>query len=230
MSKSITPADYKHGAMRLDLLGVGNTDDTALHVADCATGMEWGREATFALHTMALEAPLAGSPVHGVDHWLSVLRNGLCLLEAGVWDDGHLPANDKQEAADRGYYVATLYLFALCHDCRRFDEGRDLTHGAYGAAVLQQAMGAYGYDASNSEAMCAALLACNMHTVVDHPRTCPGYQTVLQQCPRVRRAVGLCLDADRLDLMRLGRPPHQSYLYHANAIDVAKRMLKAGAW
>jgi uncharacterized protein len=77
-------------------------------------------------------------------------------------------------------------LFALVHDCRRLDDGHDEEHGPRAAAELRNWQGEL-FELPTSE-LDRLLFACEYHTagqVSDDP------------------LVGICWDADRLDLRRL---------------------------
>jgi uncharacterized protein len=79
-------------------------------------------------------------------------------------------------------------LFAVAHDCRRSDDGHDPQHGPRAAAALRNWQGALiELPQADLESL---VYACEYHTdgqVSDDP------------------LIGICWDADRLDLRRLGR-------------------------
>lgn len=54
---------------------------------------------------------ISESILHGEDHWKRVTKNGLWIA-------------DRVQGADRGI----IFLFGLLHDCRRQDDGADLSH------------------------------------------------------------------------------------------------------
>jgi uncharacterized protein len=56
------------------------------------------------------------SVLHGEDLWKRVTLNGLWIAE-------RVPGADRE----------LIYLFGLLHDCRRHDDGADLSHGARAA-------------------------------------------------------------------------------------------------
>jgi uncharacterized protein len=128
------------------------------------------------------ELPLDG--IHGLSHWARVLETGLRLAE--------------QTGANR----RVVSLFAVFHDARRRDEGRDDGHGARGAR-LARALRAEWLDLTDME---FALLekACIHHT----DGTVDGDITVQT-----------CWDADRLDLWRVFIVPHNKYLCTSAARD-----------
>jgi hypothetical protein len=228
---------WKHMVQAMPLCGYGDPDTTHLSVVEAITGQRWGKECVAALHKACIDgAPLAGSAVHGMDHWRSVLRNGHVLLAGAAWDAERFRATGNHPRATRlhegqlwAFYTDTLYLFAIAHDCRRYGEEQDYGHGAYGAAVLQQVMGNYGYGADNCMELRAAMLACNLHTGV----TCPGNDPAmrsLHERDHIKRAIGLCLDADRLDLTRLGIPVRQACMMHGGMEQLQLDMIAAGCW
>ena len=108
-----------------------------------------------------------GSPLHGVDHWRQVGRNG------------------EQLAADtQGADLQIVRVFAAFHDSQRRNEGPDLEHGTRAAEVVRS----LGLDLSpeRMETLCAALVDHDRGRVSDDP------------------TIGVCWDADRLELARVG--------------------------
>ena len=61
------------------------------------------------------ELPLSTRGIHGPSHWFGVRKNGLLLADM-------TGANNK-----------AVELFALYHDCMRFNDGRDQEYGLRGA-------------------------------------------------------------------------------------------------
>ena len=118
-----------------------------------------------------------GSSVHGPDHWRRVERNGLLL------------------ATRTGADVAVVRLFALFHDSRRENDGRDDGHGARGAEYASKLRGT-AFDLTDDR---FALLyhACVWHTDGVHH----GDPTI-----------ATCWDADRLDLGRVGIIPGPEFM------------------
>ncbi len=135
---------------------------------------------------------LAG--LHGPGHWLRVLANGRALA-----------------AATPGADLLVVELFALLHDSRRDNEGRDPQHGERAAAfaVALAGRGALRLEPSRLDRLAAA---CARH---EHGGTSPD------------PTIGCCWDADRLELSRLGRRPIGELLSTAAARDAA---LQAAAW
>lgn len=110
--------------------------------------------------------------IHGISHW------------ARVW------ANGMRVAAETGADERVVGYFALFHDARRFNEGRDPDHGQRGAELAAQWRGDL-FDLED-EAFEALYHACVHHT--------DGW---------IDGAVSVqaCWDADRLDLLRVGIQP-----------------------
>jgi uncharacterized protein len=115
---------------------------------------------------------LAPHGIHGVSHWARVLENGLRLAQANGADP------------------AVVELFAVFHDARRFNEGRDPGHGRRGGELARTLRGA-AFELA--EAPFQLLY-----------RACSGH-TGGSSDPDI--TVRTCWDADRLDLGRVGIPP-----------------------
>ena len=90
---------------------------------------------------------------------------------------------------------ALVFLFALFHDSMRFNDNHDPLHGPRGAALARQLRG-HAFDLGDKE-MERLEFACQEHTnggVSSDP------------------TVGVCWDADRLNLWRVGRRPDPRFL------------------
>ena len=111
---------------------------------------------------------------HGPRHWLQVEKNAIMLGE-------HTPGCDMEVARH----------FALLHDCRRENEGRDPEHGARAAAFAQNLFerAMLGLDPEQLATLKYAMTHHNGGQVSDDP------------------TIGVCWDADRLDLPRVGTSP-----------------------
>lgn len=172
---------------------------------------------------------LVDSPVHGYRHWMGVYRNAIMIAE--------MAKLHKIEPYQDSYlfdFTACAMLFALFHDCRRVGEGYDITHGVFGS----QALLSYSYYREDSHLMtewAVAAFACNAHTVVGEQRTHPYLDRIrdfhmmdLEDKPAetLKAAVGMCLDADRYELMRLGIMPDVRYLYHQGCYIRMMNLLK----
>lgn len=96
-----------------------------------------------------------------------------------------------------------VFLFALFHDAQRENENSDPSHGRRGAA-LAATLRADGLLQLPDDRFNVLLEACSTHTDApfsDHP------------------TIGVCLDADRLNLWRVGKTPEAKLLSTDEAID-----------
>jgi len=178
-------------------------------------------------------SPLAESPLHGWRHWLSVYRNAVVIAHFLKPPPNMLGRTlDLWVALD---FTLIAMLFALFHDCRRHDEGEDMAHGAFGAAALM------AYCQMNDCLMLeahVALLACNMHTVIDRPAIYAPLKGLRLGEPefsgldvQAQHAIGMCLDADRMDLIRLRRLPDHRMLYFPEQTTLAfNHLYEQNAW
>jgi len=121
-----------------------------------------------------------------VVHWARVLETGVRL------------------AASTGARVQVVRLFAVFHDSRRTNEGRDPGHGRCGAALAAVLRGKF-FQMSDEDFELLRI-ACTEHTMG---------KTVGDV------TVQTCWDADRLDLGRVGIIPHPKYLCTKAAKDRA---------
>jgi uncharacterized protein len=157
---------------------------------------ESGGIVTPALVAAALRGyPLSINGVHGPGHWLRVLANGRALAVG-------MPGADP----------LVVELFALFHDCRRADDGRDPGHGERAAAYVRRlATEAQlrDLDAGRLELLIAACARHELGDVSTEP------------------TIGCCWDADQLELTRLWRRPLPRLLSTAAALEPA---LQAAAW
>jgi uncharacterized protein len=136
------------------------------------------------LHTISVQFLLDWHGVHGVPHWARVRWNGLALA--------------KQNGARRD----VVELFALLHDSRRRDDGRDRHHGARAADyVLQLNREVLRLDRPGLEQLA---YACRHHS---------------DGLMEADVTVQTCWDADRLDLARVGIRPSPQHLCTAAARD-----------
>ncbi len=90
---------------------------------------------------------------------------------------------------------ALVFLFALFHDSMRFNDSHDPLHGSRGAALARDLCGE-AFDLEDAE-MGLLGFACEEHT-----NGGVGSDA----------AVGVCWDADRLNLWRVGRRPDPRFL------------------
>ena len=114
-----------------------------------------------------------------------------------------------------GLYLARLHaadeeiirLFAVFHDSCRENEYRDPQHGSRGAQ-LALAFRQAGHFQLDDLRMDLLVTACQIHN---------GGQ------PQSESTLAVCLDADRLDLDRVGIPPDPTLLSTTTAKDIATR-------
>lgn len=132
--------------------------------------------------------------LHGPGHWLRVRANGLALA-------ARTPEADHE----------LVELFALLHDSKREDDGRDRYHGER-AAVFVRELQAEGHLALSDDRLEILAEACAGHhhpQVSEHP------------------TIGCCWDADRLELARLRYAPDPRLLSTEAALDAE---LQRWAW
>lgn len=171
---------------------------------------------------------LVNSPIHGWKHWMSVYRNAIMIAEiAGLhrFDPSENPDSTQLD------FTAIAILFALFHDCRRTTEGHDIVHGAFGSiAMTSTLMNTDGLTPLLPEWSIASY-ACTLHTIVDHPSRCEEFKAIESidasciSSDDIKSAIGMCLDADRLDLLRLGIVPEDRFLTHTEAVKRAGEVL-----
>ena len=130
--------------------------------------------------------PLDRDSFHGWLHWKSVEKNGLILLE-------HTGAD-----------IDIVELFAIFHDSKRENEGKDPEHGKRGAEFAQSLRYKYfNLEDAQFEKLIYACTWHNKHMTTNDPD------------------IGTCWDADRLDLIRIGIIPHTDRLN----TDYAKKLV-----
>lgn len=120
---------------------------------------------------------------HGVRHWYNVRRIAHKINEV-------MPIRYNQTADP-----LVLDLFALFHDLARVNEGADAGHGRRGGELAKSFRGRY-FECSDQQ-MALLLTACAGHEL-GRLSTDP--------------TVGVCWDADRLDLNRVGIWPDERYM------------------
>jgi uncharacterized protein len=126
----------------------------------------------------------------------------------------HGPSHWRQ-VEHNGFYLAqtsgaridVVRLFAVFHDSRRLNEYNDPEHGPRGAKLAQDLRGLlYEIDDQGFELLHEA---CWIHT----------------EAPRSDEpTLGTCLDADRLDLPRVGISPQAEYM----STEAGKNLAKSG--
>jgi len=115
---------------------------------------------------------LSPNGIHGIKHWARVLENG------------------RRLAAITGANVEVLDLFAVFHDSKRVNDGRDNDHGKRGADFALTLRGRY-FDISDEDFQLLHK-ACSMHT--------DGFTNA-------EVTIQSCWDSDRLDLGRVHKTP-----------------------
>ena len=114
-----------------------------------------------------------------------------------------------------GLYLARIHdadpqvvrLFALFHDSCRENEYGDPCHGPRGATLALQFRQADHFHLDDLQ-MDLLVTACNIHNGAG---------------PQQNPTLGVCLDADRLDLLRVGIIPSPHHLSASTAKDLATR-------
>ena len=100
-----------------------------------------------------------------------------------------------------GCHAETVLLFALFHDSQRFNEFHDPEHGLRGGQLAEQMADLLPLD---GDELMRLVDACTLHDkgqVAEDP------------------TIGVCWDADRLNLWRVGTTPHPRFLSTAPARD-----------
>ena len=117
--------------------------------------------------------------LHGVGHWEQVERNAVGLAE-------NTPGCDRE----------VTRLFAILHDCKRRNEGKDTGHGKRAAEFARELYdkGMLDLDPGRMAILEYAIRSHNDGAVSSDP------------------TIGACWDADRLDLPRVGILPVVSLL------------------
>jgi len=109
----------------------------------------------------------------------------------------------------RGADTLVAFLFGLFHDAMRLNDWDDPGHGARGAALLRRFYdeGLVPISVPQFE---ATVLACQTHT---------------EAAPTKRAVLGVCYDADRLNLWRVCVRPEPAYL----STNAGKEMARTNA-
>lgn len=121
------------------------------------------------------EFALRWDGIHGLSHWVRVYRNGLWLAYKMKLE--HEVEVDQEVIA----------LFAVLHDAGRVSDGVDENHGSATSALVSKLSGAH-FNISPPQEQ-TLTYACLMH-----------HQDIVSFEP----TVGVCWDANRLDLSRVG--------------------------
>jgi uncharacterized protein len=136
----------------------------------------------FQLSYMSLRGPT--DSLHGPAHWLRVFHHATSLARQTGGTD-----------------LEVCELFALLHDCQRWNDGIDEEHGARASEYAKglHRSGRLQITQTQLEVLCEA---CGDHT-----------SGLVSTDP----TIGVCWDADRLDLPRVGARVEKKYLSTAAA-------------
>ena len=126
--------------------------------------------------------------IHGPDHWARVERNGLYVAQ--------------KTGADK----MIVQLFAVFHDCMRWNENIDPGHGRRGAEYAVQIKNEFINISSND--FDKFYYACEWHT---------------DQIKTDDITIAACWDADRLDIGRVGFILDPQYMNSKPAQEIVKR-------
>lgn len=192
----------------------------AKEFAECANMTDTRDVAMF--EKIAATAPLGDSPLHGFRHWLTVLSNGMAIIE-------------ETPALRSNAFRLTMILFALFHDVRRETEGHCSQHGKMASMYLMKGLSAeiaeWLYPSFGTDCVSLAAYACELHTICDVPSRSPLLRRDQAISPIMGKLsesealiIGACLDADRLDLERVGITPDPFYLFTPIANDHALKL------
>lgn len=132
-----------------------------------------------------------GSTIHGVDHWRAVGATAASLADVIDMTAGDDARPDRE----------LLLLFALLHDSRRVDDGRDLEHGPRAAELFDELRDAGLVRLDDPRA------AVVREAIRDHTNG------TLSEQP----TIAVCWDADRLLIHRVGFVPAARFCSTAEA-------------
>lgn len=118
---------------------------------------------------------------HGLKHWKQVYKNALLLSQ-------HY--NIESEVFE---------LFSLLHDSKREDEYDDIKHGKRAALFIKELLKDKTIILTKEDQK-RLLFACSNHTKTN--KKAKLYKDIIVQ---------ICLDADRLDIDRVGIEPEEKY-------------------
>ena len=131
------------------------------------------------------------------DLFVSQYRLGKSVSFHGPWHWEKVEKNALTLAkATKGADKVVAQLFALIHDSQRFDEGEDPEHGRRAAVYAEELFNAGKLQITKSQ-LDVLMEACKYHndgSTSNDP------------------TIGVCWDADRLDLMRVGITPDPNFL------------------
>jgi uncharacterized protein len=144
---------------------------------------------------LALELGVTNPPgrscLHGEDHWK-------CVALAGLWIAERTPGADLE----------FMLTFAALHDVMRENDGNDPMHGPRAAQLLARLLDDPGLDgfAPQTQRSRDLLYAISHHTETENARDHPNM------------SVGICWDADRVNLWRVWKRPQARFLTTEAAI------------
>jgi len=139
--------------------------------------------------SLILDVPRLVSAVLAADTNYGSHLHGEAHWKCVAWTG--LDLADDVPGADR----AVVFLFGLFHDSQRFDDGHDPDHGRRAAKLVQRMHGEH-----------FALDAERLKLLID---ACAGHVDGMTSTNPV---IGLCWDADRLNLWRIGVRPNPQLL------------------
>lgn len=143
--------------------------------------------------------------IHGIDHWLRVMANGVVLSDLENMD------------------LKLFIVFALVHDVFREPDGNDLFHGALAADWLISGDKYAQLINITPEERETVAFACRWHgngkTIYDIENS--GFEGNEEQI----KLIAACWDADRLDLARTSTLPLDDFLSTDSAKNNAIKML-----
>jgi uncharacterized protein len=130
---------------------------------------------------------------HGVYHWFNVYKNTQILAR-------HYGVNSD-----------VFELFSYLHDSKRISEFYDKDHGKRGAEFAKEliSQGVIKLDKKDKKRL---IFACENHTKAN-PKNSPINDLIIK----------ICIDSDRLDLLRVGIIPKKEYLF----TDYAKKICES---
>lgn len=143
---------------------------------------------------------------------LSAITNQFQLSPVSIHGLGHwkhVEAIGRHLSASTGAEVAVVVHFAYLHDSRRINENDDTGHGKRAAEYIRD-LARKGYLELRLDSVNRLLNACEIHSISTSKPT--------------DRTIMTCLDADRLDLIRLGIRPEPVFLFS----EEAKRLAGCG--
>ena len=149
-----------------------------------------------------LDLPPAACTQKGIRHWLRVSINASFLLRKEFIDDPPLDA------------ISIGNLFGLFHDCRYACQPKTAKNHGHLAYEYYQAnfLHSFKLDRAAEEILCCAI---DVHMDLGPKDMKPSTKR--------ERILGCLLDADRLDIRRIGVMPKASRLFTKAAMEMADR-------